>query len=214
MQYAHLIRRNDHQRNMRGERSMEICVHRIVHGRARRLDQDETRGAQRTGNPGRNAVACHVPRVRQGVGVAEPARGREDGQAGRAKCGGRFGGIPHEHAAGQPRDDKVRMLVHRQHSHPVSRIIGEMELAIHMPHGVGKRTAAWDDEQAPRGSGVHEHRQHGIEVRRVGEQTSAELHDDVHENVSGLWSLVFSHGKRPQTTDHRLKTKDQRPTCD
>lgn len=106
----------------------------------------------------------------------------------------------------------MRVLVHRQHRHPVSGVIREAELAVHLPHSFGKGTTARHDQYSTRTRGVRDGCEHGVEVRRGSKQTAANLDDDVDNGiVFRRWSFVRGHHQRPTTSDQRRETKDENP---
>ena len=103
----------------------------------------------------------------------------------RAKRGGDLARVLDERAAGQPRRDEMRVLIHGQHGHPVRRIIGEPEPPIHFADRVGEGPAARHDQQSTRAGGGADRRERGVEMFSARQQPAAELHDGFDDACLG-----------------------------
>ena len=160
--------------------SLEVRIDELVSASARRFDQHKTPCADLAGHPGGDAVARDRPRVGQRVGFAQPSIGREHRDTDRASSAtADLARFRDDHAARQPCRDEMRVLVHGQHRHPVRRIIGEMEIAIHLAHGIGERSSSRHDQQPPRPRGRADRCERGVEELGVRQQRAAQLDDRV-----------------------------------
>ena len=74
----------------------------------------------------------------------------------------------------------MRELIHRQHSHPVRRIIVETELAIDLTDRFGKWTAAGHDQQRPDQRGRANGIEHGLQVLGRRQQAAADFDDEIY----------------------------------
>lgn len=205
MKLVQPIRGNDDRPHALGTHSVEVRVHHIARRRARRLDDDKAFGSNGAGNPRSDAIARDVPGMWKGVGIAHPARGREHGYLRVRDGGANLGKVLHERAASQTRGDKVRVLIHRQHRHPMRRVIGKAEITVHPPNSVGEGTAARYDQQTRMGRSIPNDRKDSVKLHRMGKQTSTELDDDVDRAGFGLWALgsgrflSFRHERPPES---------------
>lgn len=187
MEDIDLIRSGDDRRGVIRKRPLEMRVDDIsvslpagILAKAGRLDEDYASRADLTRDPCRDAVARHAPGMRKRIRIAQPAERREhrDMTSGerRGNRAWRFDDLP----VREPLRDEMRVLVHREHGHPVRRIIGEMNPAIDVTHRVGERTAAWDDEDPALARSRTDRRHDRVEVRRVREQRTADLDDNLY----------------------------------
>jgi hypothetical protein len=127
--------------------------------------------------------------MRQWIRVAQPLIGREDRNPPRLERSLDLVRSEHEHAIRQSRHDEVRVLVHRQHGHPVRGVIAEPEPSINVSNYVGKRPPARNNQQrnlTSRGCELGENR---IKVLGVREQPTADSCDDsdAHGAIRNAW---------------------------
>ena len=133
--------------------------------------------------------------MRQRVGGAQPAKGRQHGK--RALRQRTLGLRPRldEARAGNERVERERVLLHRQHRHPVGRVVAQREPAVERAHRVGEGTAAGHDDHASRRGHLPERGKHPAEGVEVGEQPAPHLHHDL--------DACMSRAHRPPPTADR-----------
>jgi len=78
-------------------------------------------------------------------------------------------------------DEQMRVLVHREHGHPVSGVIGQMKATVGIANRVGERTAAGDDRHTRVDRRLDDGSQCGREQIRVREQASPDLEDGIDQ---------------------------------
>ena len=71
----------------------------------------------------------------------------------------------------------MRVLVHREHGHPVSGVLGQMEAMVGVADGVGEGAAARNDRHRRVHRCFDDGGQRGREELGVGEQAPADLED-------------------------------------
>lgn len=185
MQCVQLIRGQSHDLHARWNRSRKIRVDQIavVDGAlksAGRLQEHEPPRAELSRHPRRNAVAGDVPRMRKRIDSAQPVEWGQNWHLSRVEGGADGRPIRDERAFCQAVGDEMRILIHRQHRHPMRRVIGQLTPAVDLAHDVGKWTAARHDEQSSSARRSAHRCEHGIEVIGVRKQRAANLHDDLH----------------------------------
>ena len=122
----------------------------------------------------------------QGIGGAEPAVGREHGQASGLQRRGDAARAVDQHGVGDARGEGVRVLIHPQHRHPVRRIFPDLRALEHLAHGLGERPTARDDHQAAPGPEGGDRLDGELERARLAEQSPADLEDGVHRRCDPL----------------------------
>jgi hypothetical protein len=168
---------------VREERAGKVCIDdrfaRADIPEAARLHEQEPFGVKNASDPGRDAIARDVPRVRQGIRLTKPARGSKHRDPAGAKRVWNPGCLGDEDTLFQTRRKDVGVLVHRQHRHPVSGILWQPQPVMHIADDVGERAAAWyNDDALSAGSG--DYLEDRIETLDIGQQAATELHDYVH----------------------------------
>jgi hypothetical protein len=81
----------------------------------------------------------------------------------------------------QARREKMRILIHREHRHPMRDTSVELQLPIGVPDRIRKRTAAGDDQEPLPPSGLCDNLQGRIEMRGMRQQSATDFDDEVHE---------------------------------
>src|SRR5262245_46952830 len=127
----------------------------------------------------------------QWIGFAQPSVRRQHGYTARVECGGDGAAVLNDGGVPESIRDRVRVLVHRQHRHPVRRVVCYSKPAVDLAHDVGERSAARHDEQPTVAGGVIDGEQHAQKVLEVSEQSTTNFYDDVdhRSNLQLEWSF-------------------------
>jgi len=97
------------------------------------------------------------------------------------ECGRDLARLGDQRRAGQPRRDEVRVLIHREHRHPVRRGIGESEATVGVADSIGERPTTRNDQKRVRWRSGLQGCEHRFENVRRREDTAAELYDGFDE---------------------------------
>jgi hypothetical protein len=123
--------------------------------------------------------------MRQWIDLAQPSVRCEDGNHSFFDGVLDLGHAQHEPSTGKSIGDEVRVLVHGQYRHPVSRFVREPEAKIEVTNGVRRRPSTRNNQQrspAIRGCNLGED---CIEALWLSQQAATHLHDDNNSH----WTL-------------------------
>ena len=82
----------------------------------------------------------------------------------------------------------MRVLVHPENGHPMRRIIAETEAPVGVPDGIGKRSAAGNNDDTLMARNLRDCGQYAIEMLDVFEESSADFDHEIDRRlvVSGF----------------------------
>jgi len=90
--------------------------------------------------------------MRERIRGPEPAVWREHGEpVGLEGCGDRAVAVD-QRGVGEAGGERVRVLVHPEHRHPVRRVFADLDPLEHFPDRVGERTAPRKHQEPATGS--------------------------------------------------------------
>jgi hypothetical protein len=86
--------------------------------------------------------------------------------------------IDDEGAVRQSIRNHIRVLIHRQHRHPVRGIARQLESAIDVADRIRERPAPRHDQQSALATRRDNHREDGLEVLRMRKECTSNFHHD------------------------------------
>lgn len=189
-----VVCRDNHRLNVEGPDLIEVRIDEIGRTGARRFHEHEPTGTCHSSRPGCNAVARHVPAVRQVIGFLQPSARRKDRHMPQIERAANTLGIADENTPFEPRGHEVRTLLHPEHRHPVRGIVRQVERAIDVSHDLGKGSSAGEDDKPRSVGGVTNDREHRREVLRMRDQAATDFDDHIHKG-----SGISAHSVNPES---------------
>ena len=107
----------------------------------------------------------------------------------------------------------MRVLIHRQHGHPMRRRVTQSDPSVDVTDDVGEWAAARNDEHAMCLGDLANRRQQSIEVLRSGQKTATHLDDEidivVRLKADTTYAVVVSGFSRTFDVGRKGNTKDE-----